>query len=212
MLHNCTTTTMHYKQKLCKHKSPNLLCIFSIILNNCLQFVTCGMWHCSVKSFRRHLGGFSMSSRHLELSVNVMWENFISSAAYWNIHILIKFLLVIFIDPRVYTEEFGLWVDKHVYYIKGKLWLLYLNPWFAIYRLLFNLEHIVIEEHVKFLISIVDTKLFKRIRCKVFKAEDIQDANKLGHIFTYNHINWTTLPKNYFFLKFISTNLDLCIY
>ena len=41
------------------------------------------MWHCSARSFRMHLGGFSISSKHFVLSVKVMWENSISSWRYW---------------------------------------------------------------------------------------------------------------------------------
>ena len=52
-----------------------------------------------------------------------------------------------------------------------------------LYRLLFYFEDIVVEEHVKFFVGVVYAKLLKGICGKVFKSEDIQDANKLCHIF-----------------------------
>ena len=53
-----------------------------LIINS--AFLTPGIWHCSAKSLRTHLGGFSIISKQLVLSVNVMWENWISSWRYCN--------------------------------------------------------------------------------------------------------------------------------
>ena len=66
--------------------------IFNILLNHVVliinlvysAFLTPGIWHCSAKSLRTHLGGFSIISKQLVLSVNVMWENWISSWRYCN--------------------------------------------------------------------------------------------------------------------------------
>lgn len=44
---------------------------------------TLGMRHSSDSSLRMHRGGFSISSRHSELSENWMCENLISSCRYW---------------------------------------------------------------------------------------------------------------------------------
>ena len=45
--------------------------------------LTPGIWHCSANSLSMHLGGFSIISKQLVLSVKVMWENWISSWRYW---------------------------------------------------------------------------------------------------------------------------------
>ena len=44
----------------------------------------------------------------------------------------------------------------------------------------------MVEEHVKFLVGVVDTELFKRVGCEVFETKNVQDSNELSHIFTYN--------------------------
>ena len=56
--------------------------VMMLIINS--AFLTPGIWHCSAKSLRTHLGGFSIISKQLVLSVNVMWENWISSWRYCN--------------------------------------------------------------------------------------------------------------------------------
>ena len=50
------------------------------------------------------------------------------------------------------------------------------------YRLLFNFEDIVIEEHVKFFVGVVYAKLFKGVGCEVLEAKDIQNTNELCHV------------------------------
>ena len=43
---------------------------------------TFGIWHCSVSSFKIHRGGFSINSKQLVLSENLMCENLIFSSLY----------------------------------------------------------------------------------------------------------------------------------
>ena len=80
------------KQVLLHSKKFFKIFQISILLNHVVliinlvysAFLTPGIWHCSAKSLSTHLGGFSIISKQLVLSVNVMWENWISSWRYCN--------------------------------------------------------------------------------------------------------------------------------
>ena len=68
--------------------------------------------------------------------------------------------------------------------------LKYADYWFPasliyskLYRFLFYFEHVVVEEHMKFLVCVVNAKLFKGVCCKIFKPENVQNSNKLSHVF-----------------------------
>lgn len=46
------------------------------------------------------------------------------------------------------------------------------------YNFLFQRKHIVIKEFVQFLICIVDAKLLERVDGKIFKTENVQNAQE----------------------------------
>ena len=52
------------------------------------------------------------------------------------------------------------------------------------YDILFNLEDVVVKEHVQLLVGVVDAELFERVCGKIFKSEDVQYPDKLRHIFS----------------------------
>ena len=53
------------------------------------------------------------------------------------------------------------------------------------YSFLLKGKHVMIEELVQLLVGVVDAQLLKGVSFKVFKSKDVQDSNKLGHIFPY---------------------------